>query len=767
MRAQGRKLGSVTVTVDLNQFSNSIPKAYIVPETELRYGEALQYFDRYRELHPDATVPPNYQTFKSFLVWASLLKEGRIEDSPLGNNPDGTPRILPCVDTMKSFLRRFIAAWSRTDRPEIPRRVATAMKDYVQGDMIIQAPLSTAEMPKPCLAPNDLAALLKHLWCNDSYNYRGKCADRQRVALSFATLVYCFTSARTGEVHESTARRKASRSQCQSGGVEEHNLIFSAKAMAACYKHFELSVEVVEGEVMIVLSYKRLFVKGFRKRKAWELPLHVFYETYVLDQPLMFNPILFFLPMAAADHVFMGYTSAIDILDAADKAAEAYGSGNVNDSHVLFKYAMRQDIAEFPVLRPFTELKIEDATGRARGADSFAKQFAELGHRAGYPDRITARACRRWALMEADRNGSENARMKLAGHLDRRQFSKAYAHPLSDIDGQASYLGTRDRRGHITNRRGMELQKHQVVWESLPAKLEFEFEERNDVAAIQKEMQNLDEELKSSVAMDAVREIELEKRRLQYRKRSLYDQELQRFHRTNPDMTNSEACLPFHYTRRVMPDRDLLAELLPRLGKLRSDDGRKAVQALENLCVTDTTICYRRGIHPLDGDQCGSCGTCIEDLFAHRRWYHLYRCYQSKLSKMGNDEFADFCFECDLWINNKLEWDQHCQHHLDTPETLVRCDPIIFRNALVKAGYCPFCLGDNDQDANSRVRQFIDKSKWHDHIESHLESLTVDFTCCHPACSMNCDSLSDLVQHLWDRHYFRRLRGRKRKVEEL
>lgn len=97
--------------------------------------------------------------------------------------------------------------------------------------MLEEGNLSSAEMPKPCLSPNDLTALLSHLWCDDNYDYRGKCSDHQRVALNFSTLVYCFTSARTGELHESLCRRQARRPEEAEDKVE-----FNAKAMTACYK---------------------------------------------------------------------------------------------------------------------------------------------------------------------------------------------------------------------------------------------------------------------------------------------------------------------------------------------------------------------------------------------------------------------------------------------------------------------------------------------------------------------------------------------------
>lgn len=90
--------------------------------------------------------------------------------------------------------------------------------------------LSSAEMLKPCFSPNDLTVVLTHLWCNDNHNYRGKCGDRQRVSLSLAILIYCFTSARTGELFESTCRR-----QSKLEDTEADNLKYGAKVMATRY----------------------------------------------------------------------------------------------------------------------------------------------------------------------------------------------------------------------------------------------------------------------------------------------------------------------------------------------------------------------------------------------------------------------------------------------------------------------------------------------------------------------------------------------------
>jgi carbonic anhydrase len=58
-------------------------------------------------------------------------------------------------------------------------------------------------MDKGALSPNDLTILKTQLWYRDFKEYQGKYPDRTRVEISAAILLYYFTFARTGEVHES------------------------------------------------------------------------------------------------------------------------------------------------------------------------------------------------------------------------------------------------------------------------------------------------------------------------------------------------------------------------------------------------------------------------------------------------------------------------------------------------------------------------------------------------------------------------------------
>ena len=110
------------------------------------------------------------------------------------------------------------------------------------------------------------------------------------------------------------------------------------------------------------------------------------------------------------------------------------------------------------------------------------------------------------------------------------------------------------------------------------------------------------------------------------------------------------------------------------------------------------------------------------------------------------------CFECDTWFTDPGEWEFHCFGHLQRPDTLLRCDPLVFRNAPIKAGFCPFCLGNKNLGPSRRMTQYVtDRSKWYAHIQAHIMGLT-KFECKHPACQLNLESRELLIHHLVDAH---------------
>ncbi|RHZ53562.1 uncharacterized protein CDV56_101788 [Aspergillus thermomutatus] len=681
-----RKLvANFTCVINLDDHDDKEIKRAVLPRTAKKYDRSLMIFDRFLELHPAACSPPDIKTYKGFLEFYARNTPGRIEEKP-------TP------ETVENFRRDFETALARVRDFCVPKSMSITMKEYIMSDLKTKLGLPDAEMSRDGLSPNDLTILLTQLWCRDFKEYRGQYPDRSRVQLTASILLYCFSSARTGEVHESTARRSIAR---QKDGADDNNANLQASAMAACYKHFILTIELVDGIPMLVLTYAREFVKGYWRMKKWEPPVHAFYEVYREEVPLFFNLILFMLPLFSADRAFRHYKSYTEILDEVDsiKLSDLESQSN----HVISRIHFRKDLLDTPVFRPFSELNCETSTGRARGADAFGKEFAALGYRSGYEQNVTARACRRWALMETDKKYSQTARMKYASHTEARTFGRSYAHPVCEVDGPATYLNIASRDEHIQNRRSMGIHRNPNLWQSLPAKAEFEFQEREDVMALDTEFAFLSAQLAKADSPEKAHEIHLQRRRVQSQKDKLYLEELKRQREVQQGTQTGSICEQtlFHYRRRAMPERDLLAQILPTKSTIRSSAGRDVMNALEAICSQYHPVTYRSGLRPVHGK-----------FYAHRQWLHLYRCYHERLRQMSVDDFAEFCYECDLWFNNQNEWHQHCQDHLSKPSELLRCDPIIFRNCPVKPGYCPFCLGNTSLGPIRQMEQYLDMSKW-------------------------------------------------------
>ncbi|KAJ5110899.1 hypothetical protein N7532_001434, partial [Penicillium argentinense] len=716
--------------IDLDGIDNKEIRRHVLPRTENGYQRALAFFDKFVELHPCSKSPPNIQNSKGFLKWYAVNTRGRIEEKPT-------------VEALQSLRRDFQAGMQKMRGFSFSPEHSTTLGEYIIGSL--RPFLSTAEMDKNGFSPNDLMILMTQLWCQDSHEYRGDPPDRTRVQLSAAILLYCFTSARTGEVHESTTRRGLARQANEKCSDET----LEARTLAACYKNFTLTIEMVDQQPMLVLTYQREFIKGYWRKTGWEIPIHAFYETYREDTSLFLNLLTFFLPMAVADNALENYSSVSAILD----AAEAYTKGTTQNK-VLEVIKFRNEVLDIPIFRQYTELRITKSTGRSRGTDAFGKSLVGLGHRSGYTRNITVRACRRWALMQADKNHSETARMKFGGQTKRETFGRSYAHPVSEVDGPANFLGIATREEHIQNRRGMGIHHRFDLCQYVPAKAQIEFQNREDVKSLSAEMYSLSECLQATTESHA-------RHNIQKAQKSVYSK-IQRLYKDAVDLIqksqNKEGLSHnniakkslFHYRRRVMPYRDILAELLPRKCSLRDCHGREALQALEHLCLEDTTVAYRNSLKPKNG-KC-ICGVLMKDYMSHRQWLHLYRCHKAYYSCHNKLQFTEMCFECDIWFTDAGEWETHCSQHLEKPTTLLRCDPLIFRNAPIKAGFCPFCLGNKDLSSSRRMFQFIiSPPAWHSHIQGHLTELN-SFKCTHPACLLDFDDKELLIFHLMDTH---------------
>ena len=118
--------------------------------------------------------------------------------------------------------------------------------------------------------------------------------------------------------------------------------------------------------------------------------------------------------------------------------------------------------------------------------------------------------------------------MKHASHTEPRTFGQSYAHPVCEVDGPATYLNITSCHEHIQNRRSMGIHHNPNLWQSLPAKAEFKFQEQEDIMALDEELKSLTAKLVDARAdgPEAERKIQLEQRHVQSQKDKLYSEEL-------------------------------------------------------------------------------------------------------------------------------------------------------------------------------------------------------------------------------------------------
>jgi hypothetical protein len=100
----------------------------------------------------------------------------------------------------------------------------------------------------------------------------------------------------------------------------------------------------------------------------------------------------------------------------------------------------------------------------------------------------------------------------------------------------------------------------------------------------------------------------------------------------------------------------------------------------------------------------------------------------------------------------------------------MRCGLLTFRYTLAVAGYCPFCIGDEDLPVFQRMQQWMTKSTLLNHIDTHLKTYAKS-ECPHPLCRKPIMQASDLRFHIRDDHFIEEPRSncvsRKRKCEDV
>ena len=104
------------------------------------------------------------------------------------------------------------------------------------------------------------------------------------------------------------------------------------------------------------------------------------------------------------------------------------------------------------------------------------------------------------ANITEDNGYSIAERIKFAGHENSDTFFGSYMPQISTVDGQSSFWGNKRRTVYLKGFRGLSLQHHPQMLQSLPAKVEANLEERPDFVALNKEIESLGEKIRQPLA---------------------------------------------------------------------------------------------------------------------------------------------------------------------------------------------------------------------------------------------------------------------------
>jgi hypothetical protein len=178
---------------------------------------------------------------------------------------------------------------------------------------------------------------------------------------------------------------------------------------------------------------------------------------------------------------------------------------------------------------------------------------------------------------------------------------------MSTVDGAASYWGLKRRTIYFEAFRGMSLQWHPQMEQSLPAKVQDDLAQRPDFVALSKEIKDLGEKLKDLNVKDEIKTARGRRDELYLQRRQLLSDELNKWQKVQSrkltDDNSHVASRPsfFNRIRRLDPPRDRLASTLFLHVPLRSKEGRSALHDMIALYKDNPKVAYRPSLRPNHG----------------------------------------------------------------------------------------------------------------------------------------------------------------------
>lgn len=213
--------------------------------------------------------------------------------------------------------------------------------------------------------------------------------------------------------------------------------------------------------------------------------------------------------------------------------------------------------------------------------------------------------------------------MQFAGHGGNpRIFFESYMSSTSSVQGVSNILKLTHREDIAEPFRGLTLQRHPQLWQTLPAKLKQDLEDSPECTRLNNQIKELTEKIKAAGSNTQREKLEGERHDLYNQKYRLVAQELDRWQSRLPkerkpgSTEEDDHTLSYHWTlfdrvAHLMPERKRLSSLLLLPVSLRSPEGRQALEDMITICKQKSPVSDHPALKTEDG-HCPGCSSFLD-----------------------------------------------------------------------------------------------------------------------------------------------------------
>lgn len=330
--------------------------------------------------------------------------------------------------------------------------------------------------------------------------------------------------------------------------------------------------------------------------------------------------------------------------------------------------------------------------------------------------------------------------MRHADHRNANTYGGYYQNAISTVDGQATYFGLEQQLPVLHELfRGFSIRRDYQFRPEVPLRLQSQMNDTRLV--VENDNGPMDRQARQKI---------YDGRRRQRNNVLRADQQ-----RRSKESTTSEVCAyesDFQQARRLMPERDRLAESLFQSGSLRDAQGMEIMKDLVALFSSRNSDTYCVELNS-SRSRCDTCGVVRTESTSQEWWRHVYHCRKGQSERAGG--FTDFCFLCFAWFDDMDAWSEHNkQHDHNVPQ---KCSLAMFRGTVLRPAWCPDCVSQTGKPGfnGKALTQFLNVTAWKAHMDVHVHDLRPGpQKCSHPRCAHlpGWGSIAEYIAHRFDVH---------------